>query len=118
MKIVNKKEFYKLPEGTLYSEYDPCIFHSLFIKEATLYNSDRDPIDYVEMDLIGNLDVQNSDEYIDTLDISEKTGNSFKLDFENYGRNGMYQDDQLYAVYEKEDIEGLINVLKQCVPYE
>ena len=44
--------------------------------------------------------------------------NSLKLDFDICGRNGMYDDNQLYAVYEKDDIEGLINVLKQCVPYE
>lgn len=118
MKIVNKKEFYKLPEGTLYSEYKPQVFTDLHIKEATFYNLDRNPTDYVEMCLIGNLLVQNSNEYSDTLEKAEETGSSFKLDFEMYGRNGMYQDDQLYAVYEKVDIEGLINVLNQCIPYE
>jgi len=110
MRILNREEFFKLPEGTVYSEYDPLDFYGLFIKGEQLQS------DYVELELIGNLDYQDSDEYSETLEKARETGNSFKLDFESYDRNGMYSDDQLYAVYEKEDIEGLINVLKTGIP--
>jgi len=109
MKILNKEEFFKLPQGTVYSEYDPLTFHSLFIKGEQL------TVDYIELDLVGNIEYNNSDEYCEILEEAKETGKSFKLDFENYGRNGMYSDDQLYAVYEKEDIEGLINTLKACL---
>ncbi|GAH13600.1 unnamed protein product, partial [marine sediment metagenome] len=32
MKIVNRKTFLQLPIGTLFSEYEPCVFYGLFIK--------------------------------------------------------------------------------------
>lgn len=109
MKIIDRQEFFKLPEGAVYSEYDPLTFHGLFIKGEQL------SVDYVELDLIGNIDYTDSEDYCAKVESSYHERKSLKLDFENYSRNGMYADDQLYAVYEKEDIEGLINVLKACL---
>jgi len=113
MKIINREEFLKLPSGTLFSEYKPCSFYGLLIKyDSCGYN------DYYENELIGNIEMNSSEDFIDKLVIAEKERTSLKLDFDICGRNGMYDDNQLYAVYEKEDIKGLINVLKQCIPYE
>lgn len=113
MKIVNREEFLKLHSGILFSEYEPCAFYGLFIKqESTNHN------DYYETALIGNVDYDSSEDFVDVLLAAQENKTSVKLDFDCCGRNGMYDDNQLYAVYEKEDIEGLINVLKQCVPYD
>lgn len=35
MRIVRAKEFLKLPENTLYSTYEPCVFGELKIKGHT-----------------------------------------------------------------------------------
>lgn len=113
MKIINREEFLKLHSGTLFSEYEPCSFYGLLIKyDSCGYN------DYYENSLVGNVDSQSSEDLFNKLEVAEKEKTSLKLDFDICGRNGMYDDNQLYAVYEKDDIEGLINVLKQCVPYE
>lgn len=108
MKIINKLEFFKLPAGVLYHEYEPCVFRGLLVK------GDSWESDYIEMDLIGNIESQNSSQFVDILYEAEETGKSFNLDFDNYGRNGMFSNDQLYAVYEQEDLNQLIEFLKTC----
>lgn len=111
MKIVNRKTFLQMPENTVFSEYEPCVFHGLFVKTVS-----PDMInDYFEMELIGNPKCGSSNEFVNTLVNAEKTGDSFELDFDVDGRNGSFKDDQLYAIYEKQDIEQLISTLQACI---
>ena len=107
MKIVNLTEFRKLPEGTVYSRYEPCYFTGLFIKGDTL------ELDYIEMSLIGNVKSHDTGDFLDKCE--QPYGNSIPLDFECYGRNGCFEDDQLYAVYERVDVEDLIKTLEQAI---
>lgn len=109
MRIVDKKEFLTLPEGTVYSGYQPCVFDGLFIKGETWDN------DFLENNLIAELDCSGSDERFDILSKVENTGESFKLDFDCYGREGLFDDEMKYAVYEKEDVEGLIKTLQESL---
>jgi len=44
-----------------------------------------------------------------------KARESVEVDFENTSRDGMFEDEQLYAVYEKEDVEKLIARLQQTL---
>lgn len=107
MRIVNIEEFMNLPKGTVYSKYEPCIFNGLMIKRE---NSGL--IDFFYADLIGNVDCQDSNDYFDKCDEAQKSGISLKLDFEIMGRDGMFDKNQLFAVYEKYDVENLIKSLK------
>jgi len=112
MRIVNRKEFLELPEGTLYSEYEPCCFDGLFIKGKSL----KDTNDYIEMSLIGNVVSSDTGDYAEKLENARIDHISIDLDFdEDYGRNGMFAKEQLYAIYEKKDVEKFINLLKSEV---
>lgn len=112
MKILNREEFFKLPQGVLYSEYEPDdLFYNMFIKGEQLKS------DYVEMSIIGNIEANSSDERYETIDSAKENKNSIKLDFEKYGRNGMYDEEQLYALYEKQDLEDLIKCLQKSLEY-
>lgn len=87
-----------MPENTVFSEYEPCVFFGLFVKT----NSPGDMVnDYFEMELIGNPKCHDSGEFASILVSAEETGDSFELDFGVDGRNGAFKPDQLYAVYEK-----------------
>ena len=101
-----------MPGRTVFSEYEPCIFYGLFVKTGKP-NEMID--DYFEMELIGNPKCHSSGEFADILVNAEKTGDSFELDFNVDGRNGAFKNDQLYAVYEKEDIEQLIATLQKTL---
>ena len=105
MRIVNRIEFLKLPPGTLFSKYTPCFFDELMIKGTSL------PNDFMYQDLIGNVKCSGVREFVDILNSVEKTGVSFELDFDCQGRDGLFDSDQLFAIYEDEDVNQLIHRL-------
>lgn len=54
-------------------------------------------------------------ERIDTLFEAIERGTSFKFDYDCLGRDGLLDDKQLFAVFEKEDVVMLIERLKKTV---
>ncbi len=118
MRILNKQEFLKLPLGTIFHHYGPAYghFEILSIKGEniiwpgqTIQNAD------FFLKLIPEVDCNDAGELIDIIDDSINKGTSFKLDFEVEQRECLYKEDQLYAVWEKDDIEGLIKVLQNSL---
>ena len=116
MKIITKQEFYNLPEGTLYCEYQPYAFGELKLKGETII-VDGEPIDYRYCNLRGDvLEADDTSSFVDILSCAEKTGEDFKLELGEYNawRDGLYNEEQLYAVYSKEEVKGLVKVLERC----
>lgn len=109
MKIVDRKTFLSMPENTLFSKYDPCWFNSMEIKGHTIGDND-----FFLQELTGSIAYNNAAGREVILDRAAKTGCHVDMDFDSYGRDGMF-DDALFAVYEKEDIEALIERLKKCL---
>lgn len=101
MRIVNREDFLKLPPGIVFSKYEPHIFEPTEIKCVSL-ESDNHFIDYIFQELVAPIDAENW----------EEKQTSFSLDFECTSRDGMFDPDQLFAVWEKEDVLGLIERLK------
>ncbi len=114
MRIVSKQEFYKLPAGTLYSNYIPCIFEGLKIKGDTICH-DGEPSDFFYEDLIGNVDVESSEEFCNILEKAVKDKTEFALDFDCGERDGLYDDEDMYAVYNPEEILELSNKIAKCL---
>lgn len=52
MKIVGFEEFTKLPIGTIYSYYEPCIVTGLYRKLETINDEDGRAIDFFEISLV------------------------------------------------------------------
>jgi len=109
MKIINRKDFLKLPANTLYQDYRPCIFGSLSIKGDSIGE-----IDFWQANLESCIDCFDTGDMVDTLNNAEKTGESIKLDIGIESREAMFDDKQLYAVWEKHDVLALIDALNQC----
>lgn len=103
MRIVNKKTFMEMPNGTLYSDVKYGNIVGLKIKEETL------EYDFYYMPLIGNIDTE--DDYMQYLLQRIDDGKQFTLDFIYSERDGMYDDDALFAIYDQEDIRLLIKSL-------
>jgi hypothetical protein len=114
MRIVTQKEFYDLPVDTLYSIYDPCIFNGLFIKKETIYSEDGEGIDFYYQDLIGNVKTNLSESILEILSKAELDGSRFRLDFRSIDRDGLFDQDALYAIYEKNEVKDLISCLDSC----
>jgi hypothetical protein len=105
MKIINKTEFYKLPSGTLYNDFTPYDFMGLKIKLETLENDNYEPIDFMYQEIIGNVEQKCEDV------LSEK----FKIDYNEPDRDGMYEEDQMFAIYDQKDVKMLIHKLQSLI---
>lgn len=110
MRIVNLEEFRAMPNGILYSKYTPSYFDGLMIKDETWES------DFLYRDLIGNIRNEGDFDFLDKLDQMESDSkNSFPLEFDCRARDGLYEKEQLFAIYEKEDVVGLIECLQKAL---
>ena len=107
MKILNLKAFLNLPEGTLYSKYKTGAFDGLAIKGE----SSSGTMDWWYQNLIGNVESESSNQMFDILFRAEETLGSFALEFDSEGRDGLFEEDQLFAVYEDRDVLQFIKIL-------
>ncbi len=107
MQIIDRKGFLSLPAGIIYHKYRSLgDFGQLAVKHDTCGN------DWYYADLYGDIDCYNSNEYIDKMSQYEKTGEDFRFDRDsNINRDGLYQEDELFAVYDPKDVVALITRL-------
>lgn len=111
MRIVDHKTFLSLPAGTVFSKYSPGAFDSLAIKGETVGT-----IDFFVQEIDSAVDAEDSSDLYEKLEAAQATGTSLTMDFSCEARDGMFEPDQLFAVWEKADVEGLIARLQQCLP--
>jgi|SRR5882762_3268837 len=111
MKIYNRREFLKLPDGsTVYHEGKPWFFGDIEIKQETWTNTNDWLYQY-----FGSVaaDSRTDEDESDLLDDMRSTGASYPLDT-SWDRNGMYDEDSLFLVYEPEDLDVLIKALSEA----
>ncbi|MES4613543.1 hypothetical protein V2154_16630 [Ewingella sp. CoE-038-23] len=109
MKIINRKEFLDLPANTLFSKYEECSFGPIEIKGDTAVG-----IDFLSQQIADAIDDSSEDRF-DILIEAEKSGSSFRMDLHCEYRDGFFDKDQLFAVWEKEDVKMLIDRLNECL---
>ena len=110
MKIVNLETFRELPNGTLFMKYEPCNFGDLRVKVETLDS------DFLFDSITNEIEASGSNELFDKLFAAEKDSTlSLEMDFDATARDGMFEKDQLFAVYEIADVCGLIDRLNKCM---
>ncbi len=121
MKIVKRENFLKIKGKVLYSNSCGYNFENLNIKLKTIKNGKK-PIDWYYDDLTNcypkNENVYNLRTFVDFIDNYAKNGKNFETALKKIQRYGDYDEEELFLVYEKEDIVKLINkltkVLKDC----
>jgi hypothetical protein len=87
----------------------PQVIHGLSIKGDTWTN------DWLYQDLLFEVEGNDSGEVHETLCAAEEKGTSFKLDLNCGSRDGCFESDQLFMVYERSDVEALISALTVCI---
>lgn len=117
MKIVNRTTFLAMPEGTVYAKYQPSIFEGLCIKGDTISRLDDGvAIDWFYQDIGADaIESHDSGEWGALLEESELTGRELEMDYDMQGRDGCFEDDQLFAVLSKKDVAQLIERLQRCL---
>ncbi len=110
MYIVKRETFLKMPEETIYSLYEPQCFDGLHIK---MDSSDMRNDWFYEC-LIGNIKHSGSDDLFHNC-VSMESGEKIGLEFDSEFRDGCFDEKQLFAIYEKEDVKQLIDRLSRCL---
>jgi len=103
MRILRRKEFLALPPGVVFCAGDQWSFGSLEVKSDTLSAND-----FVSLDL-NSVDASDSGELFELMDSMLQTGASFPIN-KDFGRDGGFKDDEIYLVYEPEDLQFLIEL--------
>ncbi len=104
MRVYNRKDFMGLPEGVLYSSGKMWYFDNLYVKGETLqYN------DFTCRCLNWISAFDDSDQF-DKLEKSLSDGASIQMQ-DAYGRDGCFDDEDIFLVFEKEDLEELERVI-------
>lgn len=109
MRIINLKQFRESPKGTVFMKYVPCSFGELNMKGETW------EYDFLLQNLVSEIKCESSNQESNILDKAENdNAYSVDLDLDCFSRDGCFEDDQLFAVYEQKDIDNLIQELKTC----
>lgn len=109
MKIVNRKEFLALPENTLFAKCGDHDIGELHIKGETMGN------DFVSASFKG-YEYEEASDFCSKFDkmVEEKIQLPF-APYDDACRDGLFDEDQLFMIYDKEDIKKIIEMLQQCI---
>lgn len=111
MRIVNLTTFLSLKDGTVFSKYEPYSFEDPMVKVESL----KGVPDFLYDELTEAVDCTGSDDFVDILSHAQASGCSFNSDFEQTGRDGCFEENQLFVIYEQEDVEKLIARLQRAL---
>lgn len=110
MRIVDRKTFLAMPAGTIFAKYTPHVFGDIGIKEETVGN------DFVVQDLTPWWEGCERDmDYFDVMEAMVRGEPSPPPDYDFAGRDGLFDQEQLFAVWEPRDAEALIARLQQAL---
>lgn len=109
MKLVNRDTFLRLPIGTIYSKYEPCIACAPQLKDETILNSEETSgIDWFYQDLVEPNLMENM------IDLISSTG---RADLDDAGqRDGCFDEDEYYLIWQPKDLQQLIAKLQAAIP--
>lgn len=125
MKLYNRIDFLKLPTNTVYSRIDASsgeLIKGLFTKVSG--PKDGWGNDWIEVELIGpGVACIAPDDIVDGGEICDyglnlrDTFKQFRLDYWNSRRDGLFDEKEMFVVWGKKDIELLISILQNCLPF-
>lgn len=109
MRIVDAKTFLDMPSGVLFQRYDPEVIScttELCIKGDTIGDKD-----FAYLPLQDNyVNATDTGSFID-CHANMNRGHDEPLAFDNWSRDGLFNMDQKYAVWNPGDVFGLIKTL-------
>ena len=111
MRIVTLDEFLKLPPNTVFQKYEPCWFDELEIK----MDSAPQTRDFYAQSVTGQIDCGSCADMFEQLDRAQASGESVDMHFHTECRDGLFNENQLFAVWERDDVEALIARLQETL---
>ncbi len=107
MRVVNRKAFLALPEGTIYCKGEEWVFEGLCIKERNSGENDWYEYDPAWID-------EDSSTCFDSLSEMLESGASRPMQ-DTICRDGCYDDDAIFLVFERGDLLKLRDRLNVAI---
>lgn len=112
MRIVNRKEFLSMPEGVVF-----CKYYSLGTFESIQIKGPSTDIDYMYTDIF-DIDSTCSIEWTNKM-IEYENGKPFPVVFgDTLSRDGLFEEDQLFAVFSDTEVLNYAKLLIDAVRKE
>jgi hypothetical protein len=110
MKIYRRNEFLELPDGTIYSKggFTSMDFNNLYVKAQTLPSND-----WVYLNLC-DIDSDDFDDFVKKYDNMIENKASYPMN-DSYARDGCFNDNDHFLVFEKEDLFKLIDIINSSI---
>lgn len=109
MKIVDRQTFLTYPDGTVFAKYQPHVLDPIAIKGETMGN------DFVVQHTTPWFEGADDDgDYGAIMHAMQLGADSPPLDYDFAGRDGLFDRDQLFAVFSAADVDALIARLAQA----
>lgn len=118
MRIVNRQQFMELPPGTIYRKFiTPYAFGELEVKFDSLRMPNGEHSDFVCMGL-AEVEWDETSQMFERLDEMMEQGASYPLDLDCAGRDGCFEPDAMFLVFERDDVVKLRDFLTELLaPY-
>lgn len=108
MRLVDRKTFLALPEGTIYAKGKPWAFEGLNIKDENAGSNDWWYLEPCWIESAG------SHEHFDFLEEMQTKGASYPMQ-ESISRDGLYDDDAIFLVFERADLLRLRGMIDKAI---
>ena len=116
MKVINREEFLKLPAGTVYS-INNCggnLAGEIYVKECKPNQYKNDWLQNDILDTAAEITDNPADDYTEAIN-NKNNGLKYKLQFNSCCRNGLFEEDQTFIIWDIESLEGLVGKLLSCI---
>ncbi len=111
MRIYNRKDFLSLPAGTFFCKGVEWCFAEMNIKGKSWSNDKYNDFFYTR---IHDIDAFSSEELFDRYDEMLKTGKSYQIN-QTEQRDGLFEEESIYLVFEKDDLEIIKNYIDRFI---
>jgi hypothetical protein len=109
MRIVDLKTFMSMPDGTIFAKAKEYLHQALSIKVQSLNG------DFLYQSLsMYQYDSKNEDNMCVLYEV-ENEGRVVEMNYERCARDGLFEEDELFAVLDKEDVVKLIARLNRAL---
>jgi hypothetical protein len=115
MRIYGRAAFMQLPEGVIFAKGQPWFWGDLCVKGETLHDDDG-PIDFAYRNLIG-IESHDTGELVERFEAMLQQAVSFPME-DAYGRDGCFDKDDLFLVWERADLEEMMRVMGAALAME
>ncbi len=109
MKIVDRKTFLKM-ENVIFSKYESCGI----ITTPKIMHGHSASVDFIFSELFGDLKTKNSTDFHVQFSMLEY-GESIQMSVEETSRDGLFEEDEKYLIYEKDKNEKVVSVLNEII---